>query len=78
MNENRPNIITVGQAGGALGTLIAVVLAELQVISLGEAGTGALVMLCMFSAQYLDRVSKRSAEHVVRKYGPPSQDAEML
>lgn len=70
MNENRPNIVTVGAIGGAVSWFICFFL-ERYGISLGADGGIAMSILVTAGMQVADRFSKRNGSYVVNKYGNP-------
>lgn len=68
MNENRPNIVTIGAIGGALSWFICFFLGRYG-INLGAEGGIAMSTLVTAGMQILDRLSKRTGSYVVNKYG---------
>ncbi len=72
--DNRPNIITIGILANAFAALTAWIWNAFGPLPMGPAEQGALSILMTGGAQYLDRVSKRANQHVLRKHGTPPQD----
>lgn len=70
MNENRPNIITIGAIGGAIAWFVCFFLNRYG-IDLGAEGGIAMSVLVTASMQQVDRLSKRAGSYAVNKYGPP-------
>lgn len=71
MNENRPNIVTVGLLAGAVAQMIlwawnGWATADLPKLGPGEAA--ALTTILTALAQYADRLQKRAGAYVVTKY----------
>ena len=69
MNENRPNIITIGAIGGALAWFCCFGLRRYG-IDLGAEGGIAMSTLVTAGMQIVDRLSKRRGCYVLKKYGP--------
>jgi hypothetical protein len=70
MNENRPNIITIGAIGGAIAWFVCFGLKRYG-IDLGAEGGIAMSTLVTAGMQIVDRWSKREDGYVINKYGPP-------
>ena len=71
MNENRPNIVTVGLLAGALAQMILWAWNGWAAEGLPRLGPGeaaALTTIMTAVAQYLDRWTKRQGGYVVAKY----------
>ena len=78
MNENRPNIVTVGLLAGAVAQLILWAWngwLPAGAPELGPAESAALTTVMTAVAQYLDRWTKRQVGYVRGKYSdqPPGQ-----
>jgi hypothetical protein len=70
MNENRPNIVTIGIFCGAFSQLIVFAWnAVMTTAQMGPAEALALGTVLTGAVQYLDRLSKRQSHHVIVKYG---------
>ena len=68
MQDNRPNIITVGAIGGALAWFVCFGLKRYG-IDLGAEGGIAMSTLVTAGMQIVDRLSKRRGCYVLNKYG---------
>ena len=68
MQDNRPNIITVGAIGGALAWFVCFGLKRYGV-DLGAEGGIAMSTLVTAGMQIVDRLSKRRGCYVLKKYG---------
>jgi hypothetical protein len=68
MQDNRPNIITIGAIGGALAWFVCFGLKRYG-IDLGAEGGIAMSTLVTAGMQIVDRLSKRRGCYVLNKYG---------
>ena len=68
MQDNRPNIITIGAIGGALAWFVCFGLGRYG-IDLGAEGGIAMSTLVTAGMQIVDRLSKRRGCYVLNKYG---------
>ncbi len=67
--NTRPNIITIGIFMGAFTQLICWVWNALGPLPMGAGEAAALTTVLTAAAQWLDRSSKRTVNHVLTKYG---------